>query len=283
MSKLITYDLKYSIWSKWPWLLLSFFVTLIGCVSFIAIYTPMREYEAVEFGRHWQITLGDFLFYVLGGSREYTLSELTNFTFPAVWMAIYTIHAYAAFDWFAKDLRGMGQHILLHSKRRTIWWISKCVSNITLTVLSFFVMLGIIFLFAGWSGAEFSLNISSPIYKLLFVVEADTIPPYALICALLLSLLVCIAISLLEQTLCLFMKPIFSFMIAMGVLLASTYKKTGFLIGNFLMLSRNGDLVLDGISVAFGYVLACSTIIGSLLVGTWLFKRYNILERGREF
>ncbi len=283
MCKLVLYDLRYGVLAKWYWLLLSFFIAVIGCISFVTVYTPMLEYESIEFGNHWHVTLGDFFFYVLGGNKEYTLSELTNFTFPAIWKAIYTILGYAAFDWFSKDLRGVGRHILVQSKRRSIWWISKCISNIVFTTANFCVIVLTIYLFARLCGAADSLEVSSPTYRMLFVTEADEINARAVLSALLLSLLACITISLLEQALCLFVKPVFSFMIAIGILLASTYKKSVFLIGNYLMLARNGDLVSDGVSIAFGYVLICSLFVLVLFAGTMLFKRYDVLERGREF
>ena len=94
--------------------------------------------------------------------------------------------------------------------------------------------------------------------------------------------LVMIAVNLMQMTLSLFVRPIYSYIITGVLLLASTYYQSPFLIGNYAMPIRSSRMVENGVNPIYGVLFSVGIAIISYLVGLLYFKRYDILRKGNE-
>ena len=96
---------------------------------------------------------------------------------------------------------------------------------------------------------------------------------------LVLPVLVSISASLLQMTLSLFMKPMFSFGVLAVIMLAASYLKIAILPGSYAMAIRSKYVIYRGFEPAVGIVLSIGMLIVAVLVGSIRFKRYDILSK----
>ena len=126
------------------------------------------------------------------------------------------ITLYYPFD----DLEESGQNILIRSGGRQLWWLSKCLWNLTSVVVFFLLAWGVMVLGCLITGNSLSMEISPEMSKIL-VLDPDnypSLPIHVIPQTFLLMPLVVAAINLLQMTVSLFVKPLISFIINHGAL-----------------------------------------------------------------
>ena len=161
-----------------------------------------------------------------------------------------------------------------------MWWFSKCVWNVSSVIV--FFLLGWLVMLAGTllMGGPMSMELSSGMQAVLklnsnfymswvnsLALETILLPP-----------LVMVALSLLQMTLSLFIKPFYSFIVTTSILLVSSYYLSPFLIGNYAMPLRSDRLLEDGVNLTVGIWFAVAVIVISIVVGEIVFQRRDILK-----
>lgn len=229
---------------------------------------------------HSKPTFSDYLVEIFKGMEIYDLSNRENsFRIPVAWLMINIYITYLVSYYPFKDLQGFGQHILLYSKNRSQWWLSKCIWNIT-TVLSFYLMgYVVIFIFAFFTG-NVSLRTTLEINSLISNVNTSGFNKTdVLTISILLPLLTSVAISLFQMLISLLSKPVFGFIIVIVILVLSAYWCHPLLIGNYLMLLRNNVVVLEeGLTFFTGISMAVSLILFSFITGFKVIKNLDVLN-----
>lgn len=104
--KFLRYDLKNGILSAWKYYLLDLVFFLYRC----AVFQPKQNF-----------TLGDFASYVFASMRKYVPSIYDSFRFPALWVLLFALILYGTLRYTDEDMRGFGQHTMLHSASRSAW------------------------------------------------------------------------------------------------------------------------------------------------------------------
>lgn len=271
--KFLRYDLKNGILSAWKHYLLALVFFLCIGVDFLyrcAVFQPKQNF-----------TLGDFAAYVFAGMRKYVPSIYDSFRFPALWVLLFALILYGTLRYTDEDMRGFGQHTMLHSASRNAWWFSKCAWN-ALSVLTFFLLLWVVMLlFALCGDLQFSFEIS-PYIDLFLDAGEVRIPSVEWSLTLELFILppmVAIALSMVQMTLSLFMKPVFSYICSLVYLLASAYYTSPALLGNYAMVLRSEQVMENGVSPTVGVLYATVLTVLSAALGHMLFRRHNILGK----
>lgn len=226
------------------------------------------------------VSYGDYWFYLYGGMHKYTPSPGNAFQFPVVWILVFLALPFVLLNYPFKDMYGVGQQVLVRSRRRTAWWLSKCCWNLFGTVLYHLVMqvTGLVLFFV------FQMNISYRIHmdfiKLAFEVVHQEVwnPSMLSLAVLLLPLITSAAINMLQMTLSLFIKPIFSFFAVAVLFLASAYLLSPFLIGNYAMAYRYDWMLKEGVSISVGGEVSVVLLLIAVLAGLVRFRLYDILE-----
>lgn len=97
---------------------------------------------------------------------------------------------------------------------------------------------------------------------------------------LLMPFLFTVSMSLLQMTLCLFVKPTVSYVFSVVVCILSAYYLNPVIIGNYAMALRSNQLVSNGVDINIGII--CMVILGlfSVVIGMLRFKKYSILTKG---
>ncbi len=280
--KLIRYDIKVGFASTlkrylaalllFPLMLLNFWLTATA-VNNAALQNG--DLQGVVRG-----SFGDLMLYTFGGMQKYIPEPGVAFQFPAFWMLLYLLLAYITLYYPFNDLEESGQNILVRSGGRRLWWFSKCIWNVSSVIV--FFLLGWLVMLAGTllMGGPMSMELSSGMQAVLrlnsnfymswvssLALETMLLPP-----------LVMAALSLLQMTLSLFIKPFYSFIVTTSILLVSSYYLSPFLIGNYAMPLRSDRLLEDGVNLTVGIWFAVAVIVISIVVGEIVFQRRDILK-----
>ena len=119
-SKLIRYDLRHGI-LRWHYCIVPL-CFLIGCTE---VYIMTKGYGIAG-------TWLDYLLNCFAGSRpvEIMLGSLSSMTPPFGWLMTISGCLFLNLDYMIGDLTTAGQQMILRSRQRTGWFLSKCAWNI---------------------------------------------------------------------------------------------------------------------------------------------------------
>ena len=163
--KLIRYDLKVGFSTTYKRYLTAAGLFIIIYIFFLLLVSSFNASIEPEGQIKW--TLGNMLLYAFGGMQEYIPQPGVAFQFPAFWMLSYLLLAYVTLYYPFNDLEEFGQNILIRCRGRRLWWLSKCVWNIS-SVLCFFLLAWIIFIIGCLlSGCSLSMELSPSMSAIL--------------------------------------------------------------------------------------------------------------------
>ena len=201
---------------------------------------------------------------------------------PTLWLLVTSSCLFINLDYLMKDLTNAGLQIIIRSKNRTYWYLSKCVWNLGSCII-YFLAAGVtcaIFVLAtgGKLSAQNTPELSVMLFGLGISEELMLAPTCAVLTAWVLPFLTIFALSMLQMTLCLFIKPVISFIVCFCQLSLSIWLDYAFVLGNGAITSRSGFAVEDGISPTVSAVVAIVVILTSTIIGCVRFQHTDILN-----
>jgi len=275
-SKLLKYDLKNGFKLNLINLLIIIIFVSAFCIDFyLRKNSAYRLDDSIPPG-----TFIDYLFYIFAGIKEYIPSMTDEFLIPVKWLLLLLFILYSTLYYPYRDLSSLGLNVLLRTKGRTAWWISKCIWNICYVLVTYVLIFLTVIVFCLLMKEPISLDITP-----MFVNEIlDATSPYDTFSIqlayiiLLLPLLMSIGLNLLQMTLVLFIKPLYSFGVIAVILLSSAYLFSPYLPGNYAMPIRSNHVVENGMSFSGGLIVFLIIFSVSFIVGSIYFRRYDILD-----
>lgn len=216
-----------------------------------------------------------------GSWMDYMLSLFRGVE-PTLWLLVTSSCLFINLDYLMKDLTNAGLQIIIRSKNRTYWYLSKCVWNLGSCII-YFLAAGVtcaIFALAtdGQLSAQNTPELSVMLFGLGISEELMLTPLHALLASCVLPFLTIFALSMLQMTLCLFIKPVISFIVCFCQLSLSIWLDYAFVLGNGAITSRSGFVVENGISPTVSAVVAIVVIITSTIIGCVRFQRTGIIN-----
>ena len=125
-----------------------------------------------------------------------------------------------------------------------------------------------------WKISDFMISIMDFGPKMINVKHLELLPEITIF-----PIMFTLCLSLLQMALCLYLKPIFSYIISVIICIASAYTTNFLLIGNYAMALRSNHIVSDGVSRKNGIIIFALISVVSVLAGAIRFKKYNILDK----
>lgn len=256
---------------------------LIAAVIFVDFFLKADRYVTFDILDE-PVSFGDYLFYLYGGMKEFIPDHEMGFQLPIVWIIVFFVLPFILLGYPLKDMNGSGQQILIRSTKRTFWWLSKCCWNILGTLFYHFIMLMTGLVACLVFRIDTTSNIHMDFVKAAFEVGPREIREISVLFISTVILPVCVSasINMLQMTLAIFIKPIFSFLVISILLLTSAYLMSPLLIGNYAMIFRYTWILENGVSVEIGYSISLIILFISIITGTVRFHFYDILESGQE-
>ncbi|MBU5595009.1 hypothetical protein KQI76_07505 [Amphibacillus sp. MSJ-3] len=274
--KLLKYDFKNGFQVGGLKLIIIILMTLAFCLDFYLRKNIVYMVDSVTPSGTWI----DYLFSVFAGIKEYTPSITEEFIFPIKWLLIHLFILYSTLYYPYRDLSSLGLNVLVRTKGRLAWWLSKSIWNISyVLVCHIFIFLTII-IFCLAVNEPISLEITPMFVNDLLDAGSpfDTFPSYLASVILLMPIFISIVLNLVQMTLGLFIKPLYSFGMMTVILLTSAYFLNPFLIGNYAMPIRSEYVIENGLQATTGVMLSALIITLAFLIGSFYFKRYDILD-----
>ena len=260
--------------------LLSFPFVLISAI--LAAFILFGSYAS---GADWGIdassfSLGDNIAYLLGGSAEYMYRAGLPFTPPVAWLLLIALMCACTLAFPYRDLMGPGRLHLIAVGRRRRWWAAMCFWVGATLTLFWAVILGACLVKTLVDGSRLSLVVHP---SALIAAQADSsmLADSPVDGSMLVSCFIVMgfALSYLQLFLSFFIGPTQSFVCLLAVYIASAYKQSPLLVGNYLMADRWGGLVAGGVDSGWGLVLGGVIIAVSVVLGGLYFKRFDVLDK----
>ena len=177
------------------------------------------------------------------------------------------------------DIKGIGNLILIKASKRTTWWMSKCCWNIIFVFIAYFLSWLVIFIFSIIATINLSINILPNVGLLFHIYDQFILNDFEiLILTFIMPLLVSITLSLLQMLLSQIMKPLYSFIIMISILLSSAYTLSPFLIGNYSMPLRSIYVTENGVHPIIGGFICISISIITVVLGRKLIQIQNFVN-----
>lgn len=260
--------------------LLFFVLVTFACkISFSNAY--LQSPELTPFATP---TLGDFLLYAFGGCDLYIFDLDRPFAIPFQWLLLILLAIYINFDLTEESSAGVNVQLLLRAGDKKQYWLSKILC-ITIST-SLYFMLGVIVTLGCGSalGGVSSLEIDNLILNVMnlsSMVPREATSP-AFIPTLLMVWFAILTITLLQQLISLFIKPIGSFLVMAVFLFLSAYFMKPFFFGNYAMMIRNALLCEGGVDAAEGILILSLVSLASIAGGCVVYDRKDILSKGES-
>lgn len=203
---------------------------------------------------------------------------------PYFWLAVFIFAVFIGFDYMRNDLTQFGIQVLSRIQKRSKWWLAKCVwclmSGVWFYVL--FLLTALIFCIINGYGFGFTGNLEiinvlanrSVIYTYIGISELNIFQGVSILIA---PIFVICTLNMIQMILCLFLKPMYSYLIIIGVLLFGILTDIPIAFSRCGMLTFSNCFFQDGYQTELGFVICLTLITGSILIGNLYFRRYDIL------
>lgn len=264
--KVIAYDLRQGIGRK-RYLALPLLLAM-----------PLIRWVSWMYGASTVGTMGDCLASIWMGQPPFQPHE-KEIILPVIWMLPIIGMLYFNLDYLLNDLTQFGQQIMFRIERRKRWFLSKCLWCFSACTLFFLVGIGCVLGAQMLVGGEITLR-NTPEFLLYYAGEAS--PPLTLWqCIVLHTLLPWLAMTafhIVEMTLCLFVKPVISFLATLLLLVLTVFWPSPLFFGNAAMVVRSALVVERGLSPTALALSCLAVIFVCIVVGCVRFERMDILD-----
>ena len=122
------------------------------------------------------------------------------------------------------------------------------------------------------------MELSSEMIPVCKMVADYSLPPTLIPQMLLLPLLTMAGLNLFQMALSLFIKPFYSFIVTVAILLLSTYYLSPVCIGNYAMPLRSHMILTNGVGLNTGLLVSVILIAVSVIAGGLVFRKRDILR-----
>lgn len=228
------------------------------------------------------ISFGDVILTQIGGILPINFNNISNgFTFPMKWILPHLTIQYYLLNYASADLRQEGIQILIRSKSKQAWWVSKCAWAAISTLTYYFLEMALIALICWITGKDMNLSIN----PIIFTSEFDSLPSlvnenagkyFVSFCVM--PCLIGITIGIVQMVLTLYIKPIFAYLITCAYYITGIYYPRPFFISNYAMAVRSSMIGICNFSTNQGIIICLIVIIFSMLIGRAHLRKIDIIN-----
>ncbi|MCD8300801.1 MAG: hypothetical protein LUC41_06485 [Clostridiales bacterium] len=280
LQKLVRYDLKAGILRNWVFLLVPICALLVIRQCRMTLWTYDTEGT-------WAV----YVMYLFRGMQAVSRNTVGNrIQIPVLWGLIMILPLFITLQYPFRDMTGYGTQLLLRSGKRRTWWLSKCGWDLISTVIYFLLLYATTAVYCLIRGLPVTLD--APWQPMLCIfMDADIMitgdqvltAGQTAFFLLLLPFLTVAALDLLEMFLSLITRPVYGLLICVAIVAASMFSSSPILFTNYGDLTRCGAFIYGGLKGYVGVVICLVIMIGSVIGGTVLFHRRDILPASKEF
>lgn len=279
--KIITCDIKEGIFKNKRNIIIPLLCTLQCMYAHLNI-NMFKEYNDIK-GHSSLLDLFAEIFHGCDPVGQ-NISPDIKIIVPYLWFSIFVFAVFISFDYMHNDLTQFGMQILSRTSKRRFWWISKCAWCYLSSIWFYLVFTLTAFLFAVLNNYDVfdvdnveTINVladRSVIYNYIGISELSL---KNILSILLMPLIVISTLNILQMLLCLFIKPMYGYLLIIGIV---TF---GIISDSLLAISRTGMVTFNNMYFENAYnekigLIICVLInIICVVTGTIYFKKYDII------
>lgn len=273
--KMFKHDWLEGIWHRKLYLILPVLAAFFSCAG---IHSSIRDYQKI--GNISNGTFMDYWIYLVDGCEAYKFDWYNSFVIPIRWICFLVFLLIGVNNYMLSDLRGWGYQVLVHSKSRLNWWVSKIMWCISYTLCYFFILMCTVLFYCLSKNISINFTPTSDIMKMQASREFMKFGSLELYMAvILLPLLMAVFLSLVQMVLSLYIRPVYVFIVMFIWLVASAYKKSWLLVGNLGMPYRMRPVLENGFRTSqCVIVLICISLL-CIVWGYLKFRKRDVLEK----
>ncbi len=248
---------------------------------FLCFVFQIRAEKIIQFNKiSKEISFSDFILFMFRGMNVFDGNAVELQDKLPQWFLV-NIYLSIIIGYFPlKDLSESGIQVLIRTKSRVSWWLSKCLW-VTYNVLIYYaISIIVITVFSLFHGG-LSLEPSKELNLILSNLDISKFNfKGILLVGIILPVITSITFSLIQLLISLFTNSIISNMFIITVLTLTPFYCNSFFIGNYLMILRSNLNIGDsGVSIVYGIVVCVVLSIATIFIGANKIKRYDILEK----
>lgn len=272
--QLFKHDFIEGIWKRKQYLLLAVLVSLVSCIGMNQTIQNLNL--TMEAGKG---SLMDYWVYLTMCGKEYKLDLFSLFRVPVRWICLQIFALICIGNYVFEDMQHWGYQVLLRSKDRVWWWISKIIWCICLIVCYFLVCFLIVGIYAVIHGAAWSVHPSLAIMRAACKAGFAKCSIKRLLCiSVVQPVVLSVFLGLLQMVLYLLIESMHAFVILFVILVISTYHKSWLLIGNWGIPYRMYPIEKSGLDPVKCLLIIFFGILFCIFMGCLLFRKKDILE-----
>lgn len=287
LFKAIRYDLRFGIYeSSKRYLLIALFAAFVFvCLIFDMVHISVFLTGNVNGVWRLPISLGDVLLFELGGYLPISQNIGEGFSFPTIWFLSIIIPCYLTLSYTTRDLSGSGIQVITRLQSKGRWWVSKCILNATTIILYYAVIYIVIAALCLVFGFSLSFMPDETMFSAEFnavFLASQTTNSQMFLALCLMPCITTVALSLVQMTMALFIKPAFAYIAICVYLAASVLCVYPFFITNFAMPVRSSAVGIYNFDFTSCLITAAAIALAAIVVGRFRILRMDILQGGKE-
>lgn len=220
------------------------------------------------------------LYFFQGKESIVRLSPSDRIVLPIFWLVEIGGCLFMNLDYPLSDLTNFGQQVIIRGGTRRGWYLSKCLWNLCACVVYFLVLAFAALVFTLLTGGNLTLHNTEELSMFVFAGIMNPVSlslQQCLLLAIVLPFLTIAALSMLQMTLCFFVKPVVSFFACMCILVIAIYWDNPFSLGNGAMTLRSSIIAADGNDPYLCALTALAVIVVCVIMGAVRFSKMDIL------
>ena len=254
-------------------------IAIILFVSLMALsgISIKKEFNAMSIEANPEFI--DYLILLFSGITEYIPEKESEFRLPVIWMAVQFIVALVVYDYINNDIKGIGQNILIHCKKKIYWWWSKCIWCIAAVVMVYCLIYGCA---AALSIVQGNGSMGSDIRifeKLLGMAHSEDCLKCVVMYIFIMPFLTSMTLSFIQICVSQVGGPMIGILVIMVMAFLSSYYMKYAFIGNYSMLLRSNIVYKNGIDMKVCIIINLIISMLAVLIGGEIFKKKDILEK----
>lgn len=234
-----------------------------------SIYQRMPEAGNMDFM--------DNVFYMLCGCEYIVPEKIKDMQIPVSWMAIQFLCGFITLDYIQSDQKGIGKAILLRTRNKLSWWLSKCLCLICM-VVGLYGLLYIVSAIVAGINYRFSGGLHMELLKL--VCKFDNTYEYTDIMSIYIMVtpfIVSIGITLLQAGISQYLSPVIGLVAVLSIDVISIFSNSMILWGNWGMILRSSLCLQGGLVMWQGIAAGIIAGIIGIAAGGVRFCKKDIL------
>lgn len=253
-------------------------VYVLLCMTFVllAIFANSALQSAdVPLALSWT----DYALYASRGT-PIPMAGQPKVTFPMDWLLPQVVLALLVAGSTSVDAGGYGVQVLYRAQSRASWWSAMWICTV-LTVLSSYAIAAITWLAACWGLGNGQLTLQPEVQATISGLDFADTTGGAIAGLLVLPVLTSLAISTIQMTLSLLIRPLIGILVVIGYLLASALVHSPVLIAGTSMIARNALFDPQGTTTPQAAAVSVVVCVAVAICGGAVFNRKDLLSRSR--